>query len=185
MRRASPRSLHHPQCPWRHLLRVHQSHAGDRDARLRRHRDGFCHRMPDGQARTSRRHGPDGVPHPQRLSRRRHEGAPARGQEHGVDRVRAGRCRKSQMAAARGVQSRLVARRMAAATARSCRRHRAKPVRSRRWLRSSGPATTAHLRPRASQLCLRRRHLLAASRPPAAPSHGATRFSSVFGTRRR
>ena len=38
----------------------------------------FAHRMPDGQARASRRHGSDGVPHPQRLSRRRHEGASAR-----------------------------------------------------------------------------------------------------------
>ena len=69
----------------------------------------FAHRMPDGQARPSRRHGPDGVSHPQRLSRRRHEGAPARGQEHRADRMRAGRRRKGEMAVARGVQADVLA----------------------------------------------------------------------------
>jgi len=42
-----------------------QPHTGHCDAWLRRHRDGFRDRMPDGQARPSRWHGPDGVPHRQ------------------------------------------------------------------------------------------------------------------------
>ena len=117
MRRAYTGALHDPECPCRRLLRLHQSHAGDRDARLRRHRDGFRDRMPDGQARPSRRHGPDGVPHPQCLSRRRHEGAPARGQKHRADRMRAGRRRKSEVAVARRIQARCPRSRTAAASA--------------------------------------------------------------------
>src|SRR2546428_266714 len=78
-------------------------------ARLRRHRDGLCARMPDGQARPSRRHRPDGVSYPQRLSRRRHEGASARSQKHGADRMRPGRGRKGQVAASRRGQADVVA----------------------------------------------------------------------------
>src|SRR5438067_1708890 len=76
MRGAPSGPLHHPKRLWRRLLRVHQPDTGDGHARLRRYRHGLCDRVPDGQAGASRRHGPDGVPHPQRLSRRRHEGAP-------------------------------------------------------------------------------------------------------------
>src|ERR1700738_1047902 len=65
--------------------------------------------MPDGQARPSRWHGSDGVPHPQRLSRRRHEGASARGEKHRTDRMRAGRRRKGKMAAAPGIQANVLA----------------------------------------------------------------------------
>ena len=127
MRRASAGPLHDSERLWRRLLRLHQPHAGDRHARLRRHRDGFCDRVPDGQARASRRHGPDGVPHPQCLSRRRHEGAPARGQEHRADRMRPGRRGKGQMAAPRGVQARLVAQGWRRRAAPPCRRRRASP----------------------------------------------------------
>ena len=124
MRGASARPLHDPQRLWRRLLRVHQPHTGDRDARLRRHGDGFCDRMPDGQARASGRHGPDGVSYPQRLPRRRYEGAPARGQEHRPDRMRPGRRGKGQMADPRGVQAHVVAQ-------------------GWRWRPSYGPADTA------------------------------------------
>jgi len=101
MRGAHPRAVHHPQRVRRRVLRIHQSHPGDRDARLRRHRARFRAGMPDGQGRHSRRHGPAGIPHAQRLSRRRHEGASARGQELCLDRMRPGRRGKSQLAAAR------------------------------------------------------------------------------------
>ena len=173
-----------PNVSWRHLLRVHQPDAGDRHARLRRHGDGLCARMPDGQARPSRRHRPDGVSDSQRLSRRRHEGAPARGEKHRADRMRAGRRRKSQMAAARRGQADVVAhgwRRQPrdhiadAARAGSATRRRftaANHLRSRARLQRS-----SHRRPR------RRRPPPRPSAP--SPSHGATRFSSVFGTRRR
>ena len=68
-------ALHDPQCPGRLPLRLYQPHAVLGDARLRRHHRRFRARSADGQARAARRHGSDGVPHPQRLSRRRHEGA--------------------------------------------------------------------------------------------------------------
>ena len=90
-------------------LRLHQSYAGDGDARLRGYRDGFRDRMPDGQACASHRHGSDGVPYPQCLSRWRHESAPPRSQEHRADRMCAGRCRKIQMAVARGIQADVLA----------------------------------------------------------------------------
>ena len=47
------------------------------------------------------RHGPARVPHAQRLPRRRHESAPTRGKELRADRMRAGRSREGQLAAAR------------------------------------------------------------------------------------
>ena len=184
MRRPPARPLYDPQRPWRYLLRVHQPHAGDRDARLRRHGDGLCARMPDGQARASRRHRPDGVPHPQRLSRRRHEGAPARGEKHRADRMRPGRRRKGQMAASRRGQADVVAhgwRRQPggdiADAARACSATR------------GGFAAADHLRSRAA--CNDPATAAAPPTPPPprpsapSPSHGATRFSSVFGTRRR
>ncbi len=114
MRGAHSGAVHDPERPCRHLLRLHQPRAGDRDARLRRHGGRFRDRMPDGQARASHRHGPDGVPHPQRLSRRRHEGAPARGEEHRADRMRAGRGREGEMADPRRIQAHVLARRAAA-----------------------------------------------------------------------
>ena len=104
-----PGPLHDPQCLRRRLLRIHQSRARHRHARLRRHRGRFRDRMSDGQARPSRRHGSDGVPHPQRLSRRRHESPPARGEKHGAYRVRAGRGGKGQMAHPRRLQAHVVA----------------------------------------------------------------------------
>ena len=98
MRRAPAGAVHDPQCIRRRLLRIHQSGAGDRDARVRRHGGRFRHRMPDGQARPSCRHGPDGVPPHQRLSRRRHESPSARGEEHRAHRMRASRGGEGQMA---------------------------------------------------------------------------------------
>ena len=181
MRRASAGALHDPERLRRHLLRLHQPDAGDRDARLRRHRGGFRHRMPDGQARPSRRHGPDGVPHPQRLSRRRHEGASARGEEHGADRMRAGRGGKGEMADPRRIQAHVVAQ----GRRRRARRDPADAARARpqpRPPRSSARPTTARraAAARAAAPAARRRP------PPAPPpAHGATRFSSVFGARRR
>ena len=85
-------------------------------------------RMPDGQARAPHRHGPDGVPHPQRLSRRRHEGAPARGEEHRADRMRAGRGREGELADPRRVQAHVLARRRR----RGARRDPADTARRRR-----------------------------------------------------
>ena len=184
MRRASAGAVHDPERLRRRLLRLHQPHAGDRHARLRRHRGRFRDRMPDGQARPSRRHGPDGVPHPQRLSRRRHEGASARGQEHGADRMRPGRGREGEMAAARRVQAHVFAQgRRRRARRRAADAARAHPV-SRRC---AAQQRTSLRPPRAASAASRRsrrRRRLRRRRPPA-PSHGATRFSSVFGTRRR
>ena len=91
MRGASARTVYGPERPRRPLLRLHQSGAGDGNARLRRHRGRFRVGMSDGQTRPPRRHGPDGIPHPQRLSRRRHEGASARSAQHRADRMRPGR----------------------------------------------------------------------------------------------
>ena len=59
---------------------------------------GLRHRVPDGSACGIGRHGPDGVPHPQRLSRRRHEGASPRDQGRGACRMRAGRGGEGEMA---------------------------------------------------------------------------------------
>src|SRR6185369_14240423 len=142
MRGPPARALHDPQRLWRYLLRVHQPHACDGDARLRRHRDGFCARMPDGQARPSRRHRPDGVSDSQRLSRRRHEGASARGQEHRADRMRPGRCRKGQVAASRRGQAHVVAQ--------GRRRHACRDILDAARARTAtrrGIATANNLRP--------------------------------------
>ena len=54
MRGAHSRAVHDPERACRHLLRLHQPRAGDRDARLRRDRGRLRARMPDGQARASR-----------------------------------------------------------------------------------------------------------------------------------
>ena len=157
MRGAHSGAVHDPERPRRHLLRLHQPRARDRDARLRRHGGRFRDRMPDGQARASHRHGPDGVPHPQRLSRRRHEGAPARGEEHRADRMRAGRGREGEVADPRRVQAHVVARgrrRRArrdpahADSTAACRRPRAP--------RRSAPATTGRCRRRPSRRRSRR-----------------------------
>ncbi len=105
---ASAGALYDPERPCGRLLRLHQSRAGDGDARLRGDGGGLRHRMPDGQARPSRRHGPDGVPDSQRLSRRRHEGASARGEEYRAYRMRPGRRRKGELADRRAVQAHVV-----------------------------------------------------------------------------
>ena len=147
--------------------------------------DGLRARMPDGQARPSRRHRPDGVPHPQRLSRRRHEGAPARGQEHRADRMRPGRRREGQMAASRRGQAHVVAPRMAAAAGRRSRRRRASRLRNAPPFRSSAPATIArrlrrssHRRPRRRRPLprghqLRRRRMAPPVSPPSSAPGGA------------
>ena len=151
--------------------------------------DGLCARMPDGQARASGRHRPDGVPHPQRLSRRRHEGAPARGQEHRADRMRAGRRRKGQVAASRRGQADVVAhgwRRQPgghiadAARAGSATRRRprssAPPTIARRLQRSSHRRPRRRPLPRGRQR-RRRRMARPASLPSSAPGgadHGKT-----------
>ena len=187
MRGAFARALYDPERLRRHLLRLHQPHAGDRDARLRGHRDGFRDRMPDGQACPSHRHGPDGVPYPQCLSRRRHEGAPARSQEHRADRMRAGRRRKVEMAVARGIQADVLAqgrrRRTRFDSARGGEFVRAG---ARRPRSSARPTIALRSRPPGPRRC--NRAAPPAAPPPPAPqpaSHGAVRFSSVFGSRRR
>ena len=101
------------------LLRLHQPHAGDRHARLRHHRRRFLARGADGQAGPQGRHGPDGVPHPQRLPRRGHEGAPARGAQLRADRVRAGGGREGELADPR----RVPAHELAYRRRRRARRH--------------------------------------------------------------
>ena len=111
MRSPHSRTLHDPECLGRRVLRVHQSHAGNRHARLRRHRARFRARMPDGQGRHGHRHGPARIPHSQRLPRRRHESASPRGEELRADRMRAGRGREGQLAAARRVPQNVVAAR--------------------------------------------------------------------------
>ena len=184
-----------PNVSWRHLLRVHQPDAGHRHARLRRHGDGLCARMPDGQARASRRHRPDGVPDSQRLSRRRHEGAPARGEKHRADRMRPGRRRKGQVAAARRGQADVVAhgwrrqprRHLAdAARAGSATRRRfaaANHLRSRaRLQRSSHRRPRRRLLPRGHQL-RRRRMAPPASLPSSAP--GGADHGKASRTRHR
>ena len=62
----------------------------------------------DGQARASRRHGPDGVPHPQRLSRRRHEGPRRDDPRRGTGRDRAGSVEAGPLADRREGHARLV-----------------------------------------------------------------------------
>ena len=118
-----------PNVSRRRLLRVHQPDAGHRDARLRRHRARLRTRMPHGQGRGRDRHGPARIPHPQRVPRRRHESASARGEELRADRMRAGDRREGQLAAARRIPPDVVA---------AGRRHRAR--RDRRRHRSRAPA---------------------------------------------
>ena len=100
MRRAHSGALHDPERVGRCVLRLHQPHTGHRYARLRRYRARLRSRMPDGQRRDGDRHGSARIPHPQRLSRRRHESAPARSQELRTDRMRASRRREGQLAVA-------------------------------------------------------------------------------------
>ena len=80
------------------------------------------------------RHGPDRAAHPQRLPRRRHEGAPPARQEHRADRMLPGRGREGEMAARPARRSPpLVASRRRRANAPTCpahhrhRRGRARP----------------------------------------------------------
>ncbi len=166
--------------------------AGDRDARLRRHRARFRAGMPDGQARRCHRHGPARIPHPQRLSRRRHEGAPARGEELRADRMRAGHRGKGQLAAARRIPARLVARRRrrARASAAPTAAARRRPPRRRAHPQARRSASPTNGRPRLRRQPSAPPPSRSAPPPPPAPAqsgttHGAPRFSSVFGTRRR
>ncbi len=173
---ASAGALYDPERPCRCLLRLHQSRAGNSDARLRRDGGRLRHRMPDGQARPSRRHGSDGVPNPQRLSRRRHEGASTRGEEHGAHRVRPGRRRKGWRI---GEQYKRISSRRdggARAAVPPARRDSTEAARL-----AAAQQRTTYDRPQPSP------------EPPRAPppqpapattTHGATRFSSVFGRRR-
>ena len=101
MRGPYSRAVYDPQRSRRCLLRLHQPDAGDRHARLRRHRARFRAGMPNGQGRDGDRHGSARIPHSQRLPRWRHESPPARGEELRADRMRAGRRRESQLAVAR------------------------------------------------------------------------------------
>ena len=110
-RRPPAGALYDPQRLCRRLLRLHQPHAGDRDAGLRGHGRRFRHRIPHGPGRLRDRHGPDRVPAPQRLSRRRHEGASPRRQELRADRMLPGGRRKGPLADRRGVQAHVLARR--------------------------------------------------------------------------
>ena len=140
MRGASAGAVYDPECLCRRLLRIHQSGAGDRDARLWRHCGRFRHRMPDGQARPPRRHGPDGVPPSQRLSRRRHEGAPARGQEHGLIECVQVAAEKSKWPHPRRVQAHVFAQ----GRRRTARRSAGDAARARSWS-AAPPASNARL----------------------------------------
>src|SRR5580704_11110933 len=146
MRGPYSRTLHHPQCARRCLLRLHQSDAGDRDARVRRHRARLRPGMPDGQGRRRDRHGPARVPPAQRLSRRGHEGASTRSQELRPHRMRSGRGGKGQLAAARGIpQDVLATRQRRRARRRRGRSHPhagARPARANR----TGRRAARHLR---------------------------------------
>ena len=71
----------------------------------------FALECSDGQGRHGHRHGPARIPHSQRLPRRRHESASPRGEELRADRMRAGRGREGQLAAARRVPQNVVAAR--------------------------------------------------------------------------
>ena len=192
MRGPYSRALHHPQRSRRRLLRLYQSYSCDGHARLWRHCARLCARVPNGQGRHSDRHRPARIPHSQRLSRRRHESASPRGEELRAHRMRASDRRKSQLAAARRIPAHVVAagrRGGAHAAAPTARAHRRSapavappPTAPQRVAyERPAPAATARTVPPAPP---------PRSAPPPAPSpagstHGAPRFSSVFGTRRR
>ena len=110
-RRPPARPLHDPERLRRRLLRLHQPHAGHRHARLRHHRRRLRDRSAHGQGGGGRRDEPDRAAHPQRLSRRRHEGASPRGQELRADRVLPGGGREGGRGAAACVARGLVAAR--------------------------------------------------------------------------
>ena len=178
-------------------------------------------------------HGPDGIPHPQRLSRWRHEGASARRQEHGADRMRAGRGGEGELADLRERQA-ASSLRAAAGRARANSRHADRSARADRPARDASGPSTQTLPAGTMRIPLTKQPELEGSRdarpaapnvpryeparpmaqpavqapaplapmPPAAPppsparrhqrrplrhqpQHGAMRFSSVFGTRRR
>ena len=195
MRGARAGPVYDPQRPRRHLLRLYQPNAFDRHAGLRRHRRRLRHRGADGQARAPHRHGPDGLPHPQRLSRRRHEGAPARRQELRPDRMRAGGGGQGEVAGPRGSQAHVLARRRRRHAGRDAadavRRHanagRAAAAAAHE-LRAAGHAA-GRAAPALSEPTI---GVPPTAAPPPRPAptpaktqHGAARFSSVFGTRRR
>ena len=107
---ALSRPLHDPECLDRHLLRLHQPHAVLRHARLRRHHRRFRAGGADGQAGPADRHGPARIPLHQRLSRRRHEGAPPADRGRGSDRVHAGSLARRQLAGGRELPGDVVLR---------------------------------------------------------------------------
>ena len=132
------------------------------------------------------RHGPDGVPHPQRLSRRRHEGAPARGEEHRADRMRAGRGREGELADPRRVQAHVLARRRR----RRARRDPADAARRRRAGAGARRAAAHELRPagsRAAAATPQPARPAAAEPPPPAPppAAGPRRRPPTCSTARR
>jgi hypothetical protein len=131
----------------------------DGHARVRRHRGRLRHGVPRRQDGPPRRHGPDGVPHPQRLPGRGHEGPSAGGQEHGADRVRAGGSGEGEVAGPRGVPAPVVRAAGGAGSGRRCRRRRGTPPRGRaRWSPfRSGPPTTVRRSPRRRPWRRRRR----------------------------
>ena len=78
------------------------------------------------------RHGPDRVAHPQRLSRRRHEGASARGQEQRADRMLPGRGGEGRLADLAGIAAASVAHGGGGDRGQSSRQHRDRSGRRRR-----------------------------------------------------
>ena len=76
-RRAHAGPVQHPQRLGRRPLRLHEPHAVERDARLRRDDRGLGARVADRPDRARARHGPAPAAAQERLPRRRHEGAPA------------------------------------------------------------------------------------------------------------
>ena len=132
---------------------------------------------------------------PQRLSRRRHEGAPAHGQELRPDRVRAGGGGKGEVADPRRVSAHVLAGRGRRRTGRApaCTPSPARPQRAG-YERPRTPQAPVSPRPipppGASEPAIPTTAPPPAAPAPAAPTpaktqHGVARFSSVFGTRRR
>jgi hypothetical protein len=198
-----PGPLHHPERLGGRVLRLHEPHAGHRHARLRHHRRGLRHRGPHGQGGGGGRDEPDRAAHPQRLSRRRHEGAPAPRQELRPDRMRAGGGGEGRREAQPGHAGRFLQarwRRRARAPAqrdgdgrggaraglpgrRLCPQGVSARRRCRGWrLPARRPLPPARRPPRG----LLRRHRAHAAPPSATPPRvGAMRFSSLSGFRRR
>ena len=164
-----------------------------RDARLRRHRRRLRDRVPHGQARPPDRHGPDRVPDPQRLPRRRHEGASPRGQELRADRVLPGRGREGATGRSARSSGACPRARAAAASARGSRRRRASGTgapdpgaAALSVLRAAAPSAAARAgatEPRRASAAAARAASPAASRRSSAP--GGADHGPPSRTRRR